>query len=214
MPSVDSTGKRISGAEQRARAEKHKAARAKVAAAVPDLTAALPEFRGLGADTDADPQPIHINPPPLDGTVADGICWAAQLQVKAARHAAAGLDPARVRAVISAVKAIGAVKVAAADSERAVTTALAYLGLAHDYAADEPPPEPAGYVLWAFWRLLVMAYEVATQGEEVDEGQVAHRARSLAMVAQVQPQRAIDDLAARAEAAAAEGNAPELRVVA
>lgn len=215
MPSVDSTGKRIGGAEQARRAAENNAKRAKLAAAAPELAAALPEFRtaaaaavgGAGKKDKDDPEPIGIEPPPYS-TVGEGVTWAARLQVLAAQHAAAGKDPARVRAVGAVVKAIGAVKTTAADSERAVTVAAAYLGLSLDCTGDEPPIEPAGYVLWAFHRLCNLAHSTATTPDEVSDAEVAHRAKALVLVSVVQPQREIDDLAARGAEAAAAAQVP------
>ena len=199
VPSYDSTGKRLSGGAQRRRAQERAAQRGGVAAELPD--------------TDADePNPIPFGPPPTDGVEA-GIEWIACLQAQVAVLASARRDPKRVRALGVCVKAVSTARSAAADSERAVRLAEAYLALQIDATAEAPPIEPAGLVLWAFWRLLHLAYSTATQEGEVDEAHVAHHARALALLAAVQPQCSIDRLAAAAEAAAEAATVPTLRAV-
>lgn len=128
--------------------------------------------------------------------------WAAVLQVKAAGLAAARADPARVRAIGVVVNSISKVRGAAADSERAVRLALAYLRQAIVVHDEAPPVEPAGLVLWSFWRLCALAYAVAIQDGAVDDAQAGHYARALAQVAAVQPQDDIDRILKAAEATA------------
>ena len=153
-----------------------------LAALAPEVAAKLPEFAavagaGAGADADDAPHPIPCDPPLHAGGVAAGVVWAARLQAEAAVHATYRRDPARVRALGLIVKAVSQVKTAAADSERAVRLAAAYLGRDIATTEDAPPVEAAGLVLWAFWRLCSLAHTTATQEGEVDEGQVAHQAR-------------------------------------
>ena len=203
MPSKDSTGKRLGGTAQKKRAAANRQKRAQLAALAPALAAELPEFRGKAPpEPDGQPHALKCDPPPSADGVAAGVTWAATLQAKAAGLAAAKMDPARVRAIGTVINSISKVKAAAADSERAVRLALAYLRqviVTHDEA---PPAEPAGLVLWSFWRLAFLAHAVATQEGTVDDAQVGHQARALAQVASVQPQDAIDRLLKAAEAAA------------
>lgn len=134
--------------------------------------------------------------------MAAGVTWAARLQAQAAQLAQQGADAPRVRAVNACTKAISAAKAAAADSERAVRLAAAYLGRDIDATGEALPEEPAGIVLWAFWRLCALCSAVATQPGAVDDAQAAHTAKALALCAAVQPQAAIDALTAQAETAA------------
>jgi len=220
VPSYDSTGKRLSGGAQRRRAQEHAAQRggaaAKPAAApAPAQPPRAAKARAADAgDTDADaPHPIPFGAPPVGEGVEAGVEWTACLQAQVAVLAAYRRDPPRVRALGVVTKAVSTARSAAQDSERAVRLSQAYLAQTIDTTGEAPPTEPAGIVLWAFARLLQLAHLTATQEGSVDEAQVAHQARALALCAQVQPQHNINQLTKAAEAAALAATVPTLRSV-
>lgn len=202
MPSYDSTGKRLSGGAQRRRAAERGGAAATPTPAQPPRAAKADAAKADAGDTDEPPHPIPFGAPPTAEGVEAGVEWTACLQAQVAVHASYRYDPARVRALNVCAKSVSSARSAAADSERAVRLAVAYLAQTIDVTGEAPPTEPAGLVLWAFWRLLALAHTTATQEGAVDEAQVAHQARALALLAAVQPQRSIDRLAEAAEAAA------------
>lgn len=208
MPSYDSTGKRLSGGAQRRRAAERGGGAATPAPAQPPRAA-----KADAGDTDEPPHPIPFGAPPTAEGVEAGVEWTACLQAQVAVHASYRYDPARVRALNVCAKSVSSARSAAADSERAVRLAVAYLAQTIDVTGEAPPTEPAGLVLWAFWRLCALAHTTATQEGAVDEAQVAHQARALALLAAVQPQRSIDRLAEAAEAAALAATVPPLRAV-
>jgi len=209
VPSYDSTGKRLSGGAQRRKSAESNAKRGKLAQLAPALVAGLPGFDRVGGDSDPPfPHPVTIDPPPIGGSVDSGVAWVASVQVAMAGLARRGDDPERVRAVNAITKAVSSLKGPAADSERAIIIAGAYLDIHIDASAETPPQEPAGYSLWAFWQLLGLAHATATQIAEVDEAAVAHAARAYSLIATVQPQGAIDRLTRDAEAAAAAATVP------
>jgi len=195
MPSVDSTGKRLSGGATRAQAQRHHATRAKLAAAAPELAAELPEMRGIASGESAPAQPLAVPPPPVGHGLDELIAWAARVQARAARMAEQGQDPERVRAIGVVVKALAKIKHAAADSERACAALRRFRGVTIDYDGELPPADDIGLCAWAAWRLGALLHSVCTS-MDLDEGEVGHRARTLALLEQVQPQAAIDRVAA------------------
>lgn len=203
MPSYDSTGKRISGSAQRAKAKASAEARARLAALAPELAAALPGRKAKAPPAaPGGPHPLHVEQPPYDQGVGAGIVWLARVQAAAAVLAAREGEPARVRAINICTKAAGSMRVAALDSEQAVRLAGHFAGTIITVIEEEPPSDPAGLSLWAFWRLVALAYDAATTLLEIDDAKVGHRARALALLSNVQPQDAIDRWVRAAEKAA------------
>ena len=203
MPSYDSTGKRLSGSKQKKKAAEAAAARAKLQALAPELVAVLPGGKAKAPPpAPGGPCPLKVEPPPYDQGVGAGMVWLARVQAAAAVLAARGGEPARVRAVNICSKAAGSMRVAAVDSEHAVRLAGHFAQVSIPVTEEAPPEDPAGLSLWGFWRLCALAHDAATTLAEIDDAQVSHRARALALLSAVQPQDSIDRWVKAAEKAA------------
>lgn len=190
MPTKDITGKRLSGSGQRRQASERQRAR-DAAAAAGLVVDTGPGWRPAAAPAT---QPMECPAPPWGRGVDALVAWAARRQAQAALLAAQGRDPARVRAVGVVVRSIARLKHAAGDSERACLALLRYRGEEVHYQGEDPPENDVGLCAWAIWRLAVLLQETC-QGAELEEAEVSHRARALALLEQVQPQAAIDAVA-------------------
>lgn len=186
MPSRDGTGRRLSGAEQKRKAEAARLALEKIASQDPALVRDLPRAcTSLGKDRiEHESVPIPTEPPPR--TVAEIVRWAAQVQARAAQHAAQGHDPGRVRAVTVACRSLGKLRTAAQDSEYVVGPLRVMRGVITDPAQDEPPRESMVLCAWAAHRLASLVYEAAT-ASAVDPDDIGHRARALDALGAVHP---------------------------
>ena len=199
MPSVDSTGKRLSGGAQRQKAAKNNAARAKLAQLAPELAAALPEFAAVAGDSDtaSDPHPIVCDEPPPPGEGVDALMrWCNDLQAGAALLAERREDPARVRAVGCVVKALAKMRPQARDSSQLLLALRKYRGQVVAIDTPDPPVERYARAAWAAWRLASILFGVAQTTDEIDEGAVAHVARAYGLLAEVVDQATIDSLTA------------------
>ena len=196
MPSLDSTGKRLSGGRQRQKAAANNKTRAKLAQLAPDLAAALPEFAAVAGDAaqDDEPHPIPCEEPPAPPDVDALMRWANDVQACAAVMASAGEDPARVRAAGVVVKALCRAKVAAKDSARLALALRKYRGAVVELDGVSPPLEHHARAAWAAWRLAHLLHRVATSPESPDEAAVSHTARAYGLLCEAQDQAAIDTL--------------------
>ena len=153
----------------------------------PELAAELP-----GSDGEHEAVPINnLAYPPTEGVDA-AIEWAAGVMAQTAVHARSGSDPARVRALQAAAKTLGSLRQAASDASDTLAVAAAYNGVQVDCSSEEPPTDPAGVCVWAFWQTIRLMWETATTPEAVDEAQVRHVAKTYETLRQVHPQSAID----------------------
>lgn len=195
MPPRDPTGKELSGAaKRRLRAER---AHLSLVPGEGPPPPAPPRCRALarapdGGDSSAEGQPLKV--PPLPDTVERAVVWAAHVQAGAARLAALGLDPERVRAVNSVVGALGKLRAYAKDSEDAIVVLKHHLRQEVDVHGAEPPEDAAGLCAWGFWQLVELLQQAAT-APLVDESAVGHRARALAQLNHVRPQARLDEIA-------------------
>ena len=153
------------------------------------------DLRGIAGGESPPAQPLLTPPPPAGQGLDELIAWAARIQARAARLAEQGQDPERVRAIGVVVKALAKIKHAAADSERACAALRRFRGVSIDYDGELPPADDIGLCVWAAWRLGALLHSVCIS-MDLDEGAVQHRARTLSLLEQVQPQAAIDRVAA------------------
>lgn len=195
MPSIDPTTGKQNGAKNRARAAQNRATRAALAALDPELAAGLPEMRAATAPARTklapDPVPLTgVSAPPRE-SVDEAVTWAAQVLARAAVHAQRGLDPDRVTVVRDLVKTLGTLRLAAVDSEEVCTVAREYEGVNVVVQDEDPPTDAAGLPAWAFWRVVVLLYEVAIQTGEIT-GKPKNLARTYEAMRHVPPQTALD----------------------
>ncbi len=184
MPSRDSTGKRIGGAEQRRQAAVRAAqARRPAGPGCPGGARGVPG---------GCPPPLDVQPPP-DGLVADVVLWAQAVQAAAAAAAADPDQDERVRTVGQVAQQLAKLRGPAADSERAIRALALYRGQVVQTASSTPPAEPVGVSRWALAQLADVLHQAATAAEP-DPDRLLHRAKALATVGLLLPQREIAQL--------------------
>jgi hypothetical protein len=179
------TGKRLSGAAQRRRA--------RLCASPGEPTEASPQSQ---TPPPLPPVGAHLGPPPLGAGVAACETWLLRLAMTAGQAAEQGQDLARVLLVRSLVREAGKLRDKATRSQKAVSLLLLRRGIKVDVSGSDPPYEhPAAGALWAYLRLVTLAYESATiLLDAPTQHRLQEAAKTLASAGYVAGKGAIDAL--------------------
>ena len=190
MPLVDkTTGRRLSGAQQR----KHAALRRQPAeqpAPAQATPAKKPQAQPRAA---VHPALAAIKPPPL-GDVTAVESWATMCALAVAVAGRDGADPDRLRVVRKGLRAIGQLRDKARRSAKTAELIKLRCGEIHDLIAEQPPANPMVAAAWAYFRLAVLVHSTLTAS---NPHAYAEQLEDLATIGFVPSKQAIDALTAQ-----------------
>ena len=200
MPSIDpKTGKRYSGAQQRAQAaarqglsESQRRGITKPVALVKTATAESMEY----------PPPVDlINTPPPPDTVDAIEAWAAEINVRSALALRTGTDRARLVVVCSMITYLSKMNTIAGRAEKAINLQRMRQHVHVDTDPTKEPPysNPVALSLWAYRHMALLVWEAAVSVTWEPDGRLAS-ARALAAQIGMPAKAAIERLASEMEA--------------
>lgn len=184
MPSIDpKTGKRYSGAQQRAQAaarqglseSQRRGITAKPTALVKAPTSATAESMEY-------PPPVDLIGTPQPPDTVDAIeAWAAEVNIRAAIALRTGTDTARLVVVCSTITYLSKMNVIAGRAEKVITLQRMRQLVHVDTDPTKEPPysDPVALTLWAYRHMALLVWEAAVSVSWEPDGRIAS-ARALA----------------------------------
>ena len=184
MPSIDpKTGKRYSGAQQRAQAaarqglseSQRRGITAKPTALVKAPTSATAESMEY-------PPPVDLINTPAPPNTVDAIeAWAAEVNIRAAIALRSGEDAARLVVVCSTITYLSKLNAVAGRAEKvlAIERMRQLVHVDTDPTKEPPYSDPVALTLWAYRHMALLVWEAAVSVSWVPDGRIAS-ARALA----------------------------------
>lgn len=183
MPSIDpKTGKRYSGAQQRAQAAARQGLSESQRRGITPAKAALVKATATTAESMEYPPPVDlINTQPPPDTVDAIEAWAAEVNVRAAIALRSGEDTARLVVVCSTITYLSKLNAVAGRAEKVIALQRMRQLVHVDTDPTKEPPysDTVALTLWAYRHLALLVWEAAVSVSWEPDGRIA-TARALA----------------------------------
>lgn len=183
MPSIDpKTGKRYSGAQQRAQAAARQGLSESQRRGITPTKTALVKATATTAESMEYPPPVGLINTPAPPDTVDAIeAWAAEVNVRAAIALRSGEDTARLVVVCSTITYLSKMNVIAGRAEKVIALQRMRQLVHVDTDPTKEPPysDPVALTLWAYRHMALLVWEAAVSVSWEPDGRIAS-ARALA----------------------------------
>jgi hypothetical protein len=182
VPSIDpKTGKRYSGAQQRAQAAARQGLSESQRRGITPAKTALVKSSATAESMEYPPPVDLINTPPPPDTVDAIEAWAAAINIRAAIALRSGTDTARLVVVCATITYLSKMNVIAGRAEKVITLQRMRQLVHVDTDPTKEPPysDTVALTLWAYRHLALLVWEAAVSVSWEPDGRIAS-ARALA----------------------------------